>query len=739
MRIGLAVLLLAAAPALAADPPGMVTKTYPIGDLIVTVPVMPAPVPVMMTECKVYPPYTPPQVGQLAVPVPAIPAVPVAPVVGVRVAPPPMAPVARRNADHLLRLVPAMIKPLSWTDGGGAGTIRFDESASCLVVTQTADTQAHVAELLASLRKLQAKSNQQIMVQMTILDVGPKFFEVAGLKQDCDGSTCKKTVVGLTAEQAQSLTAGIRAAKEANQVDILARPQLMVLDGETGTFLGGGNSQGNPTGIETTITPKLSADGNSILLRVKCAHSTQNKSPVVVQGEKSVTPADVLTAPVVEVQTIETTVALPPGATGLILGPTRTREVFTAGSAQSTPGFNFNVTLGAETRRSVIVLTPQLVAPGAPMPVSTTAPPPVAALPAVPPPPLPRPAASATYQKAMPMSDVTYLTPLTQPAVPRAVQVYPTPPMMAPVAPPVATAPRRTASEVMVNMTIVEVRSDFFEKVGLDFGKAAIAREAKCVSVGLSPEQAQSLGTAIRTGKQEGYLEVLSSPRLMIADGQNGCFQLGQQVALPTVVGQTEKVECVETGILAKVTPKLSADRKSITLHLNYTHSAVNPTPIVVNADAKPSDVITTHAIDSQNFETTVALPNGGTGLILGPVRTCETRVEHRVPVMSDIPYVNRLFKTTGIGHEQRRQVIIVTPHVMTSAKDQAAWLAKESQGMTFTAATPAPVSVAKPVSRTELLVAEYRKACAEGRTEDAMKCAMQALAIDPKCFANEK
>jgi hypothetical protein len=35
--------------------------------------------------------------------------------------------------------------------------------------------------------------------------------------------------------------------------------------------------------------------------------------------------------------------------------------------------------------------------------------------------------------------------------------------------------------------------------------------------------------------------------------------------------------------------------------------------------------------------------------------------------------------------------------------------------------------------------VAAHRKACADGRTEEAMKLALQALARDPKCFAAEK
>ena len=46
--------------------------------------------------------------------------------------------------------------------------------------------------------------------------------------------------------------------------------------------------------------------------------------------------------------------------------------------------------------------------------------------------------------------------------------------------------------------------------------------------------------------------------------------------------------------------------------------------------------------------------------------------------------------------------------------------------------------TIAPVESPTAKLVAAYRRACAEGRTEDAVRLALQALAADPRCFAGE-
>ena len=47
---------------------------------------------------------------------------------------------------------------------------------------------------------------------------------------------------------------------------------------------------------------------------------------------------------------------------------------------------------------------------------------------------------------------------------------------------------------------------------------------------------------------------------------------------------------------------------------------------------------------------TTVNVPDGGTVLLGGIKRLSEGRAEQGVPVLSKLPYVNRLFRNTGIG-----------------------------------------------------------------------------------------
>ena len=70
-------------------------------------------------------------------------------------------------------------------------------------------------------------------------------------------------------------------------------------------------------------------------------------------------------------------------------------------------------------------------------------------------------------------------------------------------------------------------------------------------------------------------------------------------------------------------------------------------------------------------MQTTVAVPDGGT-VLLGGLKTLEEgRNEFGPPVVSQIPYLNRLFRNTGIGRETRHIMIMVTPRIIITSEEE--------------------------------------------------------------------
>jgi type II secretory pathway component GspD/PulD (secretin) len=80
--------------------------------------------------------------------------------------------------DVLIKMITSTIKPESWSDMGGPGTIEFFPLGMALVINQTPDIQEQVAELLTALRRLQ---DLEVTVEVRFIALDEAFFERIGL------------------------------------------------------------------------------------------------------------------------------------------------------------------------------------------------------------------------------------------------------------------------------------------------------------------------------------------------------------------------------------------------------------------------------------------------------------------------------------------------------------------------------------------------------------------------------
>jgi general secretion pathway protein D len=68
---------------------------------------------------------------------------------------------------------------------------------------------------------------------------------------------------------------------------------------------------------------------------------------------------------------------------------------------------------------------------------------------------------------------------------------------------------------------------------------------------------------------------------------------------------------------------------------------------------------------------TTVSVPDGGTVLLGGIKRLREGRNEFGVPLLSKVPYIDRLFRNVGIGRETDSLMMMVTPHIIIQEEEE--------------------------------------------------------------------
>ncbi len=83
--------------------------------------------------------------------------------------------------DVLINLITNTIRPNSWKDVGGQGTIQYYPLGMALVINQQQEVQEEVLQLLQALRKLQ---DLEVAIELRLVSVSESFFERLGLDFD---------------------------------------------------------------------------------------------------------------------------------------------------------------------------------------------------------------------------------------------------------------------------------------------------------------------------------------------------------------------------------------------------------------------------------------------------------------------------------------------------------------------------------------------------------------------------
>ncbi len=201
-------------------------------------------------------------------------------------------------------------------------------------------------------------------------------------------------------------------------------------------------------------------------------------------------------------------------------------------------------------------------------------------------------------------------------------------------------------------------------------------------------------------------VNVMQAPKITLFNGQTSTvsvsdlayFTLGLQIInvggqfvyipqnTPLPIGQGAGLGGGQ-GVSVTVQAVVSADRRYVRLNLAPQLSALASATVplfpvtafitpVFEGGSQGQPIPFTQFFQQPSFtsitvQTTVAVPDGGT-VLLGGLKTLEEgRNEFGPPVVSQIPYLNRLFRNTGIGRETRHIMIMVTPRIIITSEEE--------------------------------------------------------------------
>lgn len=155
---------------------------------------------------------------------------------------------------------------------------------------------------------------------------------------------------------------------------------------------------------------------------------------------------------------------------------------------------------------------------------------------------------------------------------------------------------------------------------------------------------------------------VLSTPSLTTLDNEEATISIGQEI--PVITGSQlgsansnpfQSVNRLDVGIKLKITPQIN-EGDAVVLTIEQEVSGI--------AGATAVDVIT----NKRQINTTVLVNSGQTIVLGGLIDNDIQESEQKIPLLGDIPWLGRLFSSTGTAKRKTNLMVFIRPTIISSA-----------------------------------------------------------------------
>jgi Flp pilus assembly secretin CpaC len=159
---------------------------------------------------------------------------------------------------------------------------------------------------------------------------------------------------------------------------------------------------------------------------------------------------------------------------------------------------------------------------------------------------------------------------------------------------------------------------------------------------------------------QEGHVKVLSSPNLVTSPGAKATFLVGGQIPVVTSSGLgTVNVVYKDYGVQLNVTPDILGN--------GSVHAVIAPEISRLDyANAVVVSGFTIPALIVSKLSTDVITRPGESIILGGLVNRQEIKTISKIPLLSSIPILGKLFTSTNYQNAQSDVVFVMTPEIVT-------------------------------------------------------------------------
>ena len=247
----------------------------------------------------------------------------------------------------------------------------------------------------------------------------------------------------------------------------------------------------------------------------------------------------------------------------------------------------------------------------------------------------------------------------------------------------------RGRDQVMLKVTVAEVRRDVIKQMGVDLSASLnsgntivkfnntnpftansgplVPGNGLATSFGSMP----SVQATLRAMETAGIVRTLAEPNLTAISGESATFISGGEFPIPT------GVTCQPTtgGAIGQCVQTVSY--KKFGISLNFTPVVLSEGRISLRVMTEVSEVSTENAltggaggttipsIKTRRAETTLEIPSGGSIAMAGLIQQQTKQAVNGIPGLDSLPVLGALFRSQDFINNQTELMVLVTPYVV--------------------------------------------------------------------------
>ena len=242
--------------------------------------------------------------------------------------------------------------------------------------------------------------------------------------------------------------------------------------------------------------------------------------------------------------------------------------------------------------------------------------------------------------------------------------------------------------QVLIEAAIIEVSADSTTNMGIELATVDVAgqgfRGAGGSYYGLSTLDPETLTKQPNAGlgltallykdefdripvlvnmlRTNSDVNVLSSPRLLTNDNEQGEIKVTDQVATTTYIDPQQGASrqqfggYQDAGITLTITPHISTDNY-LRLEIQLKIEQFTASPVAGSATPPPKT--------TRELKGVITVPDREIIVIGGLTSEEETETVNKIPILGDIPILGFLFRNTSVNKRKKNLYVFITPHIM--------------------------------------------------------------------------